>query len=89
MYDEKRVAQLKPIRTAIENAGLPLIRMRKLMGILGALEMQIEDGGDSAEVTDLLVQALRAATLHQLGQEQGQSIQAAIDRFVALEKERR
>jgi hypothetical protein len=85
MSAEKRVAQLNRIRTAIEKAELPRSLMHKLMGILGASEIQLEDGGDSPEVNDLLVQALRAATLHQLGQKQGQLILQTIDRFVASE----
>ena len=46
-YDEARVARLKPIKIELEKLGIPLIRLRKLNGILNALEMQIEDGGDN------------------------------------------
>ncbi len=49
-YDETRVAQLQPIRDAIDALGLPVLRKRKLFGILNALTMQIEDGGDSPTV---------------------------------------
>ena len=35
-YDRARLAQLKPIWTAIKDLGLPLIRFRKLNGILMA-----------------------------------------------------
>ena len=88
MYDEKRVAQLTPIRTAIENTKLPLIRARKLFGILNAVEMQIEDGGDSPEVNDLLIQALRGAIIFHLDQEQRKVVLMALDRFVTAEKMR-
>ena len=52
-YDRARVAQLSPIETEIKKLNLPLIRFRKLNGILGAIEMQIEDGGDNPEVKKL------------------------------------
>ncbi len=89
MYDEKRVAQLAPIRAALQGAGLPVAKMRKVNTIINALEMQIEDGGDSPEVNDLLVQALRQAVEFQLGPDQGRSILTAIGRFVVAEKMRR
>lgn len=38
-----------------------------LNGILNALGMQIEDGGDSPEVSQLLLQALAAGVRHQVG----------------------
>ena len=88
MYDEKRVAQLTPIRTAIENTKLPLVRARKLYGILGAVEVQIEDGGDSPEVNDLLIKALRHAIIFQIDQEQRKVVLVALDRFITAEKMR-
>lgn len=45
-YDEVRGAQLKPIEVELEKLGLPRIRFRKLVTILNALQVQIEDGGD-------------------------------------------
>ncbi len=86
MYDEKRVAQLRPIRDALKEAGLPVVKLRKVNTIINALEMQIEDGGDSPEVNDLLVQAMRKAVEFQLGPDQGRSILTAIGRFVVAEK---
>ena len=50
-YDEARVAQLEPIETELVKLGLPLVRFRKISGILNALEMQIEDGGDNPQVS--------------------------------------
>ena len=89
MYDEKRVAHLVPIRTAVQSTGLPLVKMRKLNTILNALEMQIEDGGDSPEVNDLLIQALRKAVEFQLGEQLSRPILAAIEQFSVGEKKRR
>ncbi len=68
-YDQVRVTRLKPISAAVEQLGLPRNRKRKLRGILNALEMQIEDGGDSHEVNDLLLKALREPG----GKREGQS----------------
>ena len=80
-YDAARVAHLKPIRAAIEQLGLPPIRLRKLNGILNALEMQIEDGGDSPEVNAHLLAALRAGVIHQVGVEKAQPVLTRIDAF--------
>ena len=89
MYDEKRVAQLDPIRAAIHGAGLPLVKIRKLNTILNALEVQLEEGGDSPEVNDLLLMALRQAVDFHLGPDRGRSILTAIGRFAVTEKKRR
>ncbi len=72
-YERKRVAQLAPIQAEIEKLGLPLVRLRKLNGIRNALEMQIEDGGDSPEVNKLLLDALRAGILHQVNRRQART----------------
>jgi hypothetical protein len=82
------VAQLEPIRTEIEKLELPLIRFRKLNGILGALEMQIEDGGDSPTVNQLLLNALQAGILHQVSQRQALEVLQAIDAFERAEAKR-
>lgn len=87
-YDRARVDQLKPIRTEIEKLGLPLVRLRKLNGILGGLEMQIEDGGDSPEVNKLLLDALRAGILHQVDERQARPALQAIDTFAQAEAKR-
>jgi hypothetical protein len=84
-YDEARVARLKPIEAEIEKLGLPLIRLRKLNGIRSALEVQIEDGGDNPEVNNLLLDALRAGILHQVGKSQAQAVLRAIDAFEQAE----
>jgi tetratricopeptide (TPR) repeat protein len=87
-YDRARVAQLKPIQAAIEKLGLPLVRLRKLAGVLNALEMQIEDGGDSPEVNTCLLGALRAGIVHQVGEGKAQAALRAIDAFEQLEARR-
>ena len=85
-YDRKRVAQLGPIQSAIEKLELPLIRLRKLNAIFNALEVQIEDGGDSPEVNQRLLDALRAGILHQVGERQAQAALQAIDAFEQAER---
>lgn len=87
-YDEARAAQLKPIRAAIEKLGLPPVRLRKLYGLCNAMELQIEDGGDSPEVNRLLLDALRAGILHQVSERQAQAVLQAIDVFERAEAER-
>jgi tetratricopeptide (TPR) repeat protein len=87
-YDEARVARLKPISTAIEQLGLPFVRKRKLIGILNALEMQIEDGGDSPAVNDHLLQALRESAVHQVGKKKAKPVMSAIDAFARAENKR-
>ena len=87
-YDAKRVAELKPIQQAIENLGLPLIRSRKLKGIYNALEMQIEDGGDAPEVNNLLLEALRQAVIHQVGEKPATTMIQVIDDFAKRDNRR-
>jgi len=86
-YDPRRVARLAPVRNAIEALGLPPVRSRKLMGILNALTMQIEDGGDSPEVNRLLLDALRAAVRHQVGDVRGGPALQAMDGFQRAEEQ--
>ncbi|MBL8792318.1 MAG: hypothetical protein JNM56_00285 [Planctomycetia bacterium] len=87
-YDRARVALLHPIKDAVDHLGLPLIRVRKIKGIINALEMQIEDGGDSPEVNRCLLDALRAALRHQKGEQQTRAAIAAIAAFERKEDER-
>lgn len=87
-YDEARLARFKPVETAVAALRLPPLRARKLNGILNALIMQIEDGGDNPEVNNLLLAALRAGVLHQVSQQQAQPVLHAIDAFSAAETER-
>jgi hypothetical protein len=87
-YDVARVATLKPIRQAIEQLQLPVIRLRKLKAILNALEMQIEDGGDSPEVNSRLLEALQLAVLHQVGQQRATTVLQTILDFTRAEETR-
>lgn len=84
-YDPQRVAHLQPIHDAVSRLGLPLIRFRKIKSILGALEVQIEDGGDAPEINNLLLDALRAVLRHQVGGPQMQDALAAVDAFARAE----
>jgi hypothetical protein len=67
---------------------LPLIRQRKLNGILNALMMQIEDGGDSPEVNRMLLDALREGLRHQVGEHRARAALRAIETFEEAEAER-
>jgi hypothetical protein len=89
-YDERRVAQLQPIKDAVGRLGLPLLRLRKILGILNALTMQVEDGGDSPQVNTLLLDALRAVLHHQVpgAGMQLESVLRAIDTFEQAEAQR-
>lgn len=83
--DHARLKTLKPVGTAIEALNLPLLRYRKLNGILNALTMQIEDGGDSPKVNELLVKALRAAIIFQVGEAVAKSALEALAQFEQFE----
>jgi tetratricopeptide (TPR) repeat protein len=87
-YDRAPVARLAPIRAAVDALALPLRRKRKLAGVLNAIEMQIEDGGDSPEVNALLLDALRAGVRHQVDERAAQAVLCAIDAFAAAEVQR-
>ena len=79
--DYPRLETVKPIGEAIESLNLPKLRFRKLNGILNALTMQIEDGGDFPEVNELLIKALRAAVIAQVGEESARASLNALAQF--------
>jgi tetratricopeptide (TPR) repeat protein len=87
-YDAARVANLAPIDLAVADLQLPLNRLRKLNAIRNALEMQIEDGGDSPEVNSRLLEALRLAVVHQVGRQRATDVLQAIDDFARAEEAR-
>lgn len=87
-YDAARVARLQPIRQAIQQLDLPPVRVRKLNGILNALEMQIEDGGDNPEVNHFLLEALRVSVRHQVALERATTVLTAIADFEQTERKR-
>lgn len=87
-YDRARVARIRPIEDEINKLGLPLIRLRKLNGILNALVMQVEDGGDHPEANRLLLEALRAALRHQVGERRSREALRAIEILERSELER-
>jgi tetratricopeptide (TPR) repeat protein len=80
-YDKQRVATFRLVTEAVAGLSLPLLRSRKLQGIGNAIEMQIEDGGDSPEVNDHLLAALRGAVIHQVGERDGAAVLHAIEAF--------
>lgn len=85
-YDAARVASVKPIHLAIKHLHLPPIRFRKLMVICNALEMQIEDGGDTLEVNGHLLEALKLIVVHQVGQKGSTAVIQAIEDFSQKEE---
>jgi len=87
-YDDARVARLDPIRVSIQRLGLPILSMRKVIGVLNAIEIQIETGGDSPEVNSLLLDALRAAVRHHVDEATGLEVFHAIDQFAQAEARR-
>jgi hypothetical protein len=87
-YDAVRVATLEPIRQAIEQLQLSVIRLRKLNAILNALEMQIEDGGGSPDVNSRLLEALQLVVLHQVGQQRATTVLQTILDFTRAEETR-
>jgi hypothetical protein len=83
--DYERLNTFKPVKQAIDALNLPPLRQRKLNGILNALTMQLEDGGDSPEVNKLLVEALRAAVIFQVGEGAARPFIEALARFEQAE----
>ena len=53
--------QIKAVGNAAEQSGESLLRYLKVNGILNALAMQVEDGGDDPVVVAHLLDALEAA----------------------------
>ena len=84
-HDEERVDRLGPIQAAITALAMPYLNTLKVLGILDAIELQIEDGGDSEDVNALLLDALRAAVRHQVGEDAGAAALRAIDAFAQIE----
>jgi tetratricopeptide (TPR) repeat protein len=85
-YDRQRVARLQPIKDVVSRLGLPPLRRRKITGILNALEMQIEDGGDAPDVNALLLDALRAVLRHRVA---GAQLAVALQALDAWERAER
>ena len=83
--DHARLKTLEPVKQAIKSLDLPPLRFRKLNGILNALTMQIEDGGDFAEVNERLIDALRLAVIAQVGEEPAIVVLEALARFEQAE----
>ena len=58
------------------------------MCAITSIAMQIEDGGDSPEVNRLLLDALHAAIIHQVGEDAAAQALRAIEVFRQVEAER-
>ena len=86
--DDDRLARLEPVQQAIAALNLPPLRFRKLNGLLNALSMQIEDGGDHPDVNEFLLAALKAGVRHQVGAEAAQPVFDALDTFAQAEAQR-
>jgi hypothetical protein len=86
--DRARVERTDSIVREINQLGLPLIRQRKLNGILNTLIVQIEDGGDSPEVNRVPLDALREGLRHQVGEHRARAVLRAINAFEEAEAER-
>jgi hypothetical protein len=86
--DHGRMARLEPVQAAVDQLGLPLMRLRKLKAILGAITVQVECGRDHPEVNGHLLDALRAEVRHQVGEVQGRAVLRAIDTFAEGEARR-
>jgi hypothetical protein len=86
--DYARLDTLKPVQQCVRALNLPPLRQRKLNGILNALTMQIEDGGDSSEVNNLLIKALRVAVIAQVGDKSAAATLKALAQFEQSEAAR-
>lgn len=64
---------------------LPILSMRNVIGVLNAVEIQIETGGDSPAVNGLL----RAAVRHQVDESAALEVFRAIDQFEQTEAQPR
>lgn len=86
--DYERLNTLRPTQRCVKALNLPALRQRKLNGILNALTMQIEDGGDFPEVNDLLIKALRVAVIAQVGEKSAAATLKALEQFEQSEAAR-
>lgn len=77
----KRSALLQPIKETIRALDLPALQLRKLNGILSALEMQIESGDESVTANQLLLAALTAGVQHQMSDQKGKAGVEALETF--------
>ena len=81
--------QIKAIQNELEQSGEPVIRYRKVNGVLNALAMQIEDGGDSSAVVARLFEALEAAVGAYLSEPAAANILAGVKALRQAEAQRR
>ncbi|MEP7358092.1 MAG: hypothetical protein ABI847_12685 [Anaerolineales bacterium] len=81
--------QIKGIQMALEQSGEPVTRYRKVNGILNALAMQIEDGGDNPAVVARLFEALEAAVSAYLSGPAAADVLLAVQALRTAEAQRR
>ena len=81
--------QIKGIGEALEQSGAPVIRYRKVNGILNALAMQVEDGGDNPVVVAHLLDALEAAVRAIISEPAATAVLPAVHVLRVVEAQRR
>jgi hypothetical protein len=59
-YNQKAVDAIEELKKTIKSLNIPIILVRKLNGILNAIEMQVEDNRTVPEVLDYLCKAFLA-----------------------------
>jgi hypothetical protein len=59
METKKNVSLIHQLRKTIDSLNLNMMHQRKFIGILNALEMQVEDGDFDKEVIDCLCNAIQ------------------------------
>jgi len=59
-YDQESAAIVGRLRGEIEVLGLPLLVARRLLGVVNAIEMNVEEGRPNQETVNFLFQALTA-----------------------------
>jgi hypothetical protein len=77
------------VRNAAEQSGEPLLRYRKVNGILNALAMQVEDGGDDPAVVVHLLDAFEAAVRAHVSQPAAADVLLSVQALRNAETQRR
>jgi hypothetical protein len=89
MAEKSLRARVKKVRELVDSLG-PAVAFRKLRGVLGALEMQVEDGNYQRHAVARLCEALLAtAELYYIPEELAQRLEEAACSVVSLVEDRR
>lgn len=83
------LAKIDAVRAAAEQSGEPLLRYRKINGVLNALAMQVEDGGDDPAVVAHLLDALESAVLAYVSEPAAADVLLAVQALRNAETQRR